>query len=53
MNTSVVIIFDEGGKAIGYTLKVNTSLTKIYLLRIILVMKGKRHTQALKVNTSL
>ena len=43
----VIVIGDEGGKAIGEALKVNTSLTEIRLVVIKLVMKGER--QSLKV----
>ena len=52
MNTSLTEIFinnkigDEGVKAIGEALKVNTSLTKISLYqKIILVMKGERQSE--------
>ena len=53
MNTSLTEINlydnnigDEGGKAIGEALKVNTSLTEIYLnVIIILVMKGERQSE--------
>ena len=36
---------NEGAKAIGEALKVNTSLTKINLYGIILVMKGQRQSE--------
>ena len=43
-------IGDEGGKAIGEALKVNTSLTKINLgeVGIILVMKGKGNRRGIE-----
>ena len=47
-------IGDEGGKAIGEALKVNTSLTKIYLSDNNIGDEGaKAIGEALKVNTSL
>ena len=52
MNTSLTKINlqhnkigDEGGKAIGEALKVNTSLTEIDFNIIILVMKGERQSE--------
>ena len=52
MNTSLTDINlhynnigDEGAKAIGEALKVNTSLTGINLDLIILVMKGQRQSE--------
>ena len=52
MNTSLTEIYldgnkigDEGGKAIGEALKVNTSLTEIDLVVIKLVMKGQRQSE--------
>ena len=47
-------IGDEGGKAIGEALKVNTSLTKIELYNNNIGDEGaKAIGEALKVNTSL
>ena len=52
MNTSLTEIYlennnigDEGGKAIGEALKVNTSLTEDLFMIIILVMKGERQSE--------